>query len=110
MPGSYAADRFRLVFQQLVPTPVPFTSIAANRNSDKSIAVSWKVENETNMQLYTIERSENGRNFSGIITADPLLNNGGSSTYSSNDLSPLAGDIFIVSKRLAWAAGYNIAQ
>jgi hypothetical protein len=94
VPGSYAADRFRLVFQQLIPTPVTITSISANRNIDKSISINWKVENETNMQLYTVERSENGRDFTGIITAGPIVNNGGSASYSRKDLSPLAKDNF----------------
>ena len=101
VPGSYAADRFRLVFKQLVPTPVTITSIAANRNSDKSIAVSWKVENETNIQLYTVERSEDGRNFTGILTAAPVANNGGSASYARNDISPLAMDNFYRIKALS---------
>ncbi|MFN8249958.1 MAG: PKD-like domain-containing protein [Ferruginibacter sp.] len=93
-PGAYAADRFRLVFRQLMPTPVSFVSISATRKADKSIAVNWAVENEMNLQQYTVERSEDGRNFTGIITVDPLLNNGGGSTYARNDISPLAKDNF----------------
>ena len=102
VPGSYAPDRFRLVFQQLVPTPVTFTSIAANRNSDKSIAINWKVENEMNMQQYTVERSEDARNFNGIITVDPLVNNGGNAIYLKNDISPLAKDNFYRIKALSF--------
>ena len=62
-PGSYAADRFRIVFKQIGPLPVSFTHISATRNIDKTTAVKWKVENETSMLLYTVERSIDGRNF-----------------------------------------------
>ena len=41
-----------------------------------------------------MERSEDGRTFTGIITADPTLNNGGSASYTRNDISPLSRDNF----------------
>ncbi len=94
VPGSYASDRFRLVFLQSVPVPVTITGIQAKRNIDKTVTINWRVENETSMQLYTIERSADGINFYGIITADPILNNGSRAEYSRNDLSVLSGDNF----------------
>ena len=100
-PGSYAADRFKIVFKQLAPLPVTITNISATRNSDKTVEVSWKVESETSMKLYTVERSADGRNFTGIITADPTANNGGRSAYSVKDLSALANDNFYRIKALS---------
>ncbi len=98
IPGSYNQKRFMIVFKQLPPptppAPVLITSISASRNYDNSIAVDWRVENETNVQGYTIERSADGSNFTGIITKDPSANNGGVVNYASNDLSPLAEDNF----------------
>ena len=100
-PGSYAADRFRIVFNRPGPVPVTFTSVSANRNSDKTVTINWKVENETSIQLYTIERSAEGRNFNSIITTGPTANNGGSSSYSKIDLGALSADNFYRIKALS---------
>jgi uncharacterized protein YjdB len=101
-PGSYASDRFRIVFKKLSPVPVMFTTVSAKRNTDKTIAVSWKVATELNMQGYTIERSEDGRVFNGIITKAAVVNNGGSAEYAGNDISPLANDNFYRIKALGF--------
>ncbi len=90
--ASRAADRFMLVFKAAAagPLPVTLTGISANRNPDRSIAIRWTVENEVNIEKYEIERSADGRNFTGIITADPTNSN----AYTKNDLSPLVADNF----------------
>ncbi len=100
-PGSYAADRFKVVFKRPAPVPVTFTAIAASRNNDKTVTVTWKIENEINIQRYTVERSSDGRNFNGIITKDPLTNNGSNRFYSENDLSALSTDNFYRIKALS---------
>ena len=85
--ASAAANRFSIIFSKIAgPLPVTFTGISANRNSDRSIAVKWSVENEVNLDKYTVERSADGANFTGIITADVT----NSRNYAKNDLSPLA--------------------
>lgn len=89
-PGSYAANRFRLVFRQVMaPLPVTIVTVGATRNSDASVNVKWEVENETSIEKYEVERSESGRNFTGIITEGPRANNGGQATYQRTDLSAL---------------------
>lgn len=94
-PGSYAANRFMLVFQKpMAPVPVTITSVSATRNRDNTIAVRWTTENETDMRTYEVERSENGLHFTGILTTTPTANNGGSARYLQNDLSPLKQDNF----------------
>lgn len=93
-PLSYAPDRFRIVFQKLSPTPVKFISIEAKRNPDQTVNVLWKVDNEINMQSYSVERSLNGIAFNSILSAQPLLNNGGRADYSANDQHPMTGDNF----------------
>jgi hypothetical protein len=105
IPGSHAADRFRIVFQKLAPVPVIITSIEANRNTDQSIGIKWKVENEINIQFYTVERSADGRNFTGIINTMATGNNGGNSSYSSNDQDPLSADNFYRIKALGRDGG-----
>ncbi len=92
--ASKAADRFMLVFKPLAPLPVNIVSIAANRNNDRSIAITWKVENEINIQKYEVERSADARVFKGILSASPEAVNGGSASYLRTDLSPLAEDNF----------------
>lgn len=88
-PLSRAANRFFLVFKAPAsPVPVHFISISASRNTDRSIKVSWRVENEINIGHYEVERSADGIQFSGILNEDVA----NSINYSRNDLSPLAFD------------------
>ncbi|MEO7483044.1 MAG: T9SS type A sorting domain-containing protein, partial [Ferruginibacter sp.] len=90
--GSYANDRFMIVFNQVSVVPVTFTSISAVRSNANQIAVSWKVENEINIQQYSIERSVDGRGFLGIATANATSNNGNTANYLQYDNSPVSGD------------------
>jgi len=98
---SYAKDRFMMVFRPLAPVPVLFTSIAANRNTDNSIAVEWRVQNELNMDRYELERSADGRNFATLYTTAPLVNNGGSAAYPYIDATPLTADNYYRVKALS---------
>ena len=63
--GSYAADRFRIVFRQLATLPITFTSIKAYQ-SHNDIEVEWKVENETNIVQYEVERSADGNTYTKV--------------------------------------------
>ena len=89
--GSYASNRFRIVFKQLTTTPVFITNIKASWNQDNTAAVSWSVENETAIQHYTIERSDNGRQFFPLMNQVPMNNNNGSWEYKRTDSLPLEG-------------------
>ena len=89
-PASSAANRFRLVFRQVMaPLPVTIVTVGATRNHDASVNIRWEVENETSIEKYEVERSENGRDFTGILTEGPRANNGGQAVYQRTDLSPL---------------------
>ena len=103
VPGAYASDRFRIVFARTAVTvlPVNIVSVAANRNTDKTVAVRWKTENETSMRNYVVERSENGRDFEGVLTADPKANNGGSAAYAVNDLTANTNELYYRIKALS---------
>lgn len=87
--GSYASDRFRIVFRQLNPVPVHFTHISATRNSNKTVSINWKIENEINASLYLVERSSNGLEFNTLGNQSPTLNNGGNTSYIHTDEIPL---------------------
>ncbi len=68
--GSYAANRFTIVFTQEVVLPVNITSISAQRNSSKptQVTVSWKVENELNIDQYEVQHSVNAVEFAAFAT------------------------------------------
>ncbi len=85
IPGSYAPNRFRIVFRQQ-PAPA-FTSITATRNGNTVVSVNWQVANEAGMRQYELERSSNGVDFTRILFADPSLNNGAVAAYSYTDMS-----------------------
>ncbi|MEO7141581.1 MAG: PKD-like domain-containing protein, partial [Ferruginibacter sp.] len=93
-PASVATDRFQIVFNQVSVVPVTFTSVSAVRSNANQIAVSWKVENEINIQQYSIERSIDGRGFLGIGIANATANNGSTTNYLHYDNSPVSGDNF----------------
>ena len=78
--ASRAADRFMIVFK--AAPSVVFTNIAAVRNTDKTVAVKWNVDNEVNVESYSTEYSTDGINFSTIATETTIINNGGKANYN----------------------------
>jgi Domain of unknown function (DUF3244) len=84
--ASKAADRFLIVFKQS-PASVNFTSIAAARNADKTITINWSVQNERNINTYSVEHSNDGINFGTLITQNALANNGTNPTYEKLDIA-----------------------
>jgi Secretion system C-terminal sorting domain len=81
--ASKATDRFIIVFKQGATTN--FTTIAATRNADKTVAVNWGTEAERNVNNYTLEQSNDGTNFTAIATQTATANNGTNPTYSKQD-------------------------
>ena len=90
IPGSYAADRFRIVFAPLKALPVTFTSIKAYRQ-DKNINVEWRVENEMNVKQYEVEKSIDGTHFTTMTIQAATANGGGSAVYVAADVKPVEG-------------------
>lgn len=75
--ASQGTNRFKLVFR--TPTsvlPVSFLNVAA-KAKDEGAVVSWRVAFEQKIQYYSIERSEDGKNFSRIGS---VLSKGDSNT------------------------------
>ncbi len=66
-PGSYAQNRFTLIYKTIVVTalPVTFTGIQAAQQSNTT-QVSWQVENETGIEKYVVEKSLDGTTFMGL--------------------------------------------
>lgn len=102
--GSYAANRFLVVFRKMTIMPVTFTSVTAEKKDNK-INVIWKIENEENVNNYSIERSSDGTHFNAIgsVNADH------STQYQFTDDKPLSGVNFyrIVSVDLDGKKGYS---
>jgi hypothetical protein len=94
MVASAAADRFMIIFNQPRTLPVTITNVSATRNSDRTISVNWKSENETSMQDYIIERSADGRNFTAIADRITAMNTSRLIAYTQVDQNPLSGDNF----------------
>jgi len=94
--GSFAANRFYIVFNQQTggPLPVSFTTVTAKRNADKSVNVQWKVKQEINIISYEIERGNNGSNFTSVHNRAAMSNNSSSVAYDHIDLTPYSGDNF----------------
>ena len=67
--ASRMADRFMIVFKQAIPNGQltgNFISIAVDKNADKTNALKWSYSNELNIAQYSIERSKNGTDFTGV--------------------------------------------
>ena len=88
--GSFATNRFRLVFKQQIALPVSFTEVNAVVNNKNAI-VNWKVSNELNINNYKIERSANDSTFNEIGTVAASGNTTTVKSYSFTDIAPLSG-------------------
>ncbi len=84
--GSYAADRFMIVFKQQPDASFKFTGINATRQSDKEISINFFTAFENQLEVFTIERSYNGIDFTAAGTTPVLQNNGASASYHFNDI------------------------
>ena len=87
--GSYAVDRFQIVFKSLLP--FAFTNITATKNNS-DIAVNWKVANETDIVQYDVEKSTDGITFTKVKTTLVTGNNNAANNYIWLDGNAQAGD------------------
>ena len=90
--GSKASDRFMVVFNnaQLAPLPVSFVDVKATNKDENTVLVSWTVAQETNINKYEVERSENGIDFVKIGT-QIALNSPTIHSYELLDEQPAMG-------------------
>lgn len=100
-PGSSVANRFRILYRQvqLAPVPVSFVSVTA-QPAGAAIKVDWKVAQEAGIRQYVVERSSDGRNFTGAGNLVATGNRGGEVSYSWLDATPLTGSNFYRIKSL----------
>jgi hypothetical protein len=86
--GSRAANRFNIVFRTAAALPVTIASVKAVQKNN-NIAVQWKVENQSKMQEYEVERSADGNQFTKV--ASIVANNSDAATYNWLDQQANAG-------------------
>ncbi|MCP9751986.1 T9SS type A sorting domain-containing protein [Ferruginibacter sp. HRS2-29] len=95
-PASKAAGRFRIYYMTPLAytvfvnsvnlvLPVTFTGVNASRNKE-DIQVSWAVENEINIDNYSVEVSADGRSFKSLDYVAPL-NTTVSHSYSYKEIN-----------------------
>ncbi|HYC41133.1 MAG TPA: T9SS type A sorting domain-containing protein [Chitinophagaceae bacterium] len=93
---SYIAKQGRFVVfdnvsigPELIPTPVYFIGMLADRNTDNSVALRWDVSEEINVSEYQVERSSgNGFAMVGTVVAK------GKSIYNFTDNSAPSGTLY----------------
>ncbi|TDH28697.1 T9SS type A sorting domain-containing protein [Segetibacter sp. 3557_3] len=90
---SSAADRFKVVVKTLNTLPVTLTSFKAFQQAD-GIAVEWKVQNESSIKHYELEKSYEGRTFKSTITKPATGNNMSKVDYAWFDRDAKQGNNF----------------
>ena len=65
--GSNAADRFRIVFTPPTVLPLSFINVTAYQENT-AINIEWKVENESSIRQYEVERSADGNSYTKVNT------------------------------------------
>ena len=86
--ASYAAGRFKIVFERLTVLPVKFVSLKAYALNNNTVNVDWNTAGEVNTRDYEVERSADGRAFTKIAMVAAKGSNDAS--YSFNDAQPFA--------------------
>ena len=84
-PLSSAADRFYLVFTRMSLLPVNFISVSARRKDQDVAVINWKVNNEMELEKYSIQRSSNGIHFETIGSVYPNSQNTSDLNYLFED-------------------------
>ena len=89
--GSYAPDRFSIVFKQdVVLKPVVFSLVKAYRNL-KDIMLNWTIENEVKIKKYTIQTSSDNIYFNDAYSVIANGNNNTQQSYKWLDKYPVSG-------------------
>ena len=104
--GSYAPDRFSIVFSPLQILPLSFTSIKAHQQN-KDIAVEWEAENESNLKQYNVEKSVDAIHYT--LANSTVACNTAKGNYSWLDVGPSGGNHYyrIVSIDKNGKTGYS---
>ncbi len=84
--GSFASNRFYLLFRPTAVLPVRFTDVYARPMNETSNEIGWRVEQEMDMDRYVVEKSTDGLLFESIgVPVLPSNNIGGTAQYQTMD-------------------------
>lgn len=83
------ADSFTVVAAGTLP--VSLLSFDVTLQSNSKVKLAWATSMETNNRLFTIERSENGSDYTLVGTVSGAINSSADINYSYVDESPLPG-------------------
>ncbi len=78
----------RCTFLGLAPLPIKLNGFSAQLNSDKTVTVKWKVDEQQDVVSYIVERSTDGITYSQTGVVFPATN---TDSYSLIDPSPVTG-------------------
>lgn len=76
-------DNFRVEVNS--PLPVKLISFSGDADAANHVTLRWVTENELSVSRYTLERSLNAKDFSGINSRQPTVGGGPRSTYEYKD-------------------------
>lgn len=89
-PLTKEPTRFYIIYRMAGELPVTYSSVKAFEQFS-NVNIEWKVENEINVQQYSIERSKDGINFSKVYTQTIAENASGNKLYNWVDTKPEQG-------------------
>lgn len=89
--ASSASDRFTIVFKTSSTLPVNLSNIKAYAKN-KGVQIDWVAQNESNINVYEIERSTDAQKFVTIGSAGAKNNPAIAANYSFLDVNPNNGD------------------
>ena len=91
--GSYAVNRFSIVYKKPAPLPIGFISVTTTQLK-RNILVKWITVNELNTTAYELEKSTDGINFVMVSTFKPIAETKGEGSYKWLDANVLDGKYY----------------
>ncbi|MCY7421432.1 MAG: SBBP repeat-containing protein [Chitinophagaceae bacterium] len=104
-----ASDIFVVKLSQSGALPINFTSIKAFQKNT-GIQVEWNMATESNIRIYEIEKSLDGRNFRKAGAATPTSNNNAAAKYSWLDSYPFDGNNFYRLKAIETSGSFKYSS
>ncbi len=78
--ASFAEDRFYLLFKTISVLPISEFNLTGV-NHENHVSLNLRVVNETNVEAYKLQKSNDGVHFSTIENDTTVINNGGNVSY-----------------------------
>jgi hypothetical protein len=86
-----ATNENNTIGQAINPLPVELTSISAQRQADKAVAVKWATATEKSSNYFQVQRSLDGREFATVATVTARGTSSQATAYTSLDkTAPMA--------------------